>query len=110
MYGPQETEDARAAVTLSIADPHEVITDLHRAVFAEKRHMFWRTRCLEHARSLDEARKLIHQLQEQLTACEDLMCDGLTLAASVEWSDVDMRVWREQLRLTSEAIKRREQK
>jgi hypothetical protein len=110
MAGPVEMQDARAAVDLAISQVSPWASDLELRHFAERRHLFWRNRCLEHARSLDEARKRIAELESALTEAEDLMCDGLTLVATVEWSDVDMRVWREQLRLTSEAIKRREQK
>lgn len=38
------------------------LTDAERARYAEQRHMFWRTRCLEHASTINAQQKLLHVL------------------------------------------------
>lgn len=41
-----------------------------RAHYAERRHMFWRERCLDHARTIDKQNKLICQLRESTKEVE----------------------------------------
>lgn len=73
--GAAETSDARAAVDLAVSEADPLLnkwsTDKERAQFAERRHMFWRNRCLEHARLIDRQSKQIHALEEVIAALRD---------------------------------------
>lgn len=58
--------EARATLDLAIkeAQPKNLATDKEHLASAERRTKFWRDRCLEHARTIDELHKQIYGLRE----------------------------------------------
>jgi len=101
--GETEVADARVAVDMALrdAEPKDSWTDAELRSFAERRHMFWRTRCLEHARRIDALNRRVRML-------EDLIADGLTWVADRDWDDKAMSTWRRMLMETHGAIDQRQ--
>lgn len=84
------------------------LSDAERADYAEHRAKFWRTRCMDHARRIDIQNKEIHALNARMRELEELMADGLAVAAAISWNATEMEVWRKQLKATSDSIKDRD--
>lgn len=50
-------------------------TELELRQSAERRHLFWRTRCLEHARTIDKQHRLIYELRSRCSELEKFLGD-----------------------------------
>jgi hypothetical protein len=82
--------EMRATLEAAIQDPPniEAPTPEQRAEWAERRHMFWRRRSLEHARTIDRQLGRIHELLADVRRLERSQEEaGRIMAALVAKSD-----------------------